>query len=72
MTHTEEIMAAVFILDRMMELARAPLVKEAWGGATLPAALVFSPTFGKGQGSKPMMLLCSFGLRAVLLGRVCS
>lgn len=32
MTHAEVITAAVFILARMMELARAPLAKEAVGG----------------------------------------
>lgn len=69
MTHTEEIMAVVFILDGKMELARAPLVEEAgWG--ELSCSVVLSTTLRKGKGRKPLTLLsCSLGLRAVLPGQ---
>lgn len=68
MTHTEEILAGVFILDREMELAGAPLVKEAgWGRSFLQPGCL-APLSGRGRGNPLTMLSCSLGLPAVLPG----
>lgn len=60
-------MAGVFILDGKMELAGAPLVKEAGWGRPFLQPWYLAPLSGRGRDKTP--LSCSLGLQAILPGQ---